>query len=97
MDLIREHLIYKDVPITICMKELKPVEQYEVVRLILASNSKSVSICTHESTNSYIDGLLKKLPVRFVQCFQVEASKLIFHSDDGAGGPAITEGASSTA
>jgi hypothetical protein len=84
MELIREHLIYKDVPITICMKDLKPIEQYEVVRLILASSSNHVSICTHESTNSYIDGLLKKLPVKFVQCFQVEASKLVFPSEEGA-------------
>lgn len=88
MELIREHLIYKDVPIKICMKDLKPIEQYEVVRLILTSNSKYVSICTHESTNLYIDGLLKKLPVTFVQCFQEEASRLIFSSEDGAGGAA---------
>lgn len=83
MELIREHLIYKDVPITICMKDLKPVEQYEVVRLILASSSKHVSICTHECTNSYIDGLLKNLPVKFVQCFYVEDSRLVF-SEEGA-------------
>lgn len=69
MDLIREHLIYKNVPTTICMKELKPIEQYEVIRLILATRTENVSICTHESTNSYIDGLLKKLPVKFIQCF----------------------------
>jgi hypothetical protein len=86
MELIREHLIYKNVPIKICMKDLKPIEQYEVVRLILASNSNNVSICTHESTNSYIDNLLKKLPVTFIQCFQVEASKLVFSSEEGAGG-----------
>jgi hypothetical protein len=71
MEVIREHLIYKNVPITICMKDLKPIEQYEVVRLILASQSTNVSVCTHESTNSYIDKLLKELPaVKFVQCFQ---------------------------
>lgn len=66
MDIIREHLIYKNVPTTICMKQLKPIEQYEVIRLILASQSTNVSICTHESTNSYIDELLKKLPVKFI-------------------------------
>jgi hypothetical protein len=72
METIREHLVYKNVPVTICMKNLKPVEQYEVVRLILAGKSENVSICTHESTNSYIDELLKKLPIKFIQCFQVE-------------------------
>lgn len=71
MDVIREHLIYKDVPITICMKDLKPIEQYEVIRILLATRTKGVKICTHEATNEYITELLKKLPVEFVQCFQV--------------------------
>lgn len=70
MEVIREHVIYKNVPITICMKQLKPVEQYEVIRLILATRCNNVSICTHEATNSYIDILLKQLPVKFVQCFK---------------------------
>ena len=88
MEVIREYLMYKDVPITICMKQLTPIEHYEVVRLILASNSKNVSICTHESTNSYIEGLLKKLPIKFVQCFQ-EVERLVFSStgaDSSTGG-----------
>ena len=68
MDVICEHLVYKDVPITICMKNLKPIEHYQVVRLILASHSKSVSICKHNSTNSYIDKLLENLPVHVVDC-----------------------------
>lgn len=69
MDVIREHLVYKNVPLTICMKQLKPIEQYEVIRLLLASKSKNIKICTHESTNDYITKLLKELPVEFVQCF----------------------------
>ena len=68
MDLIREHLMYKDVPITICMKELKPIEQYEVIRILLATRMDKVKICTHEFTNEYITELVKKLPVQFVQC-----------------------------
>jgi len=77
MEIIREHLIYKDVPITICMKELKPVEQYEVIRILLATRTKNVKICTHESTNDYITELLKKLPVEFVQCFVEESQPLL--------------------
>jgi hypothetical protein len=72
MEVIREHLIYKDVPITICMKDLKPIEQYEVIRILLATRTKGVKICTHEATNEYITELLKKLQVEFVQCFVVE-------------------------
>lgn len=71
MDVIREHLIYKDVPVTICMKDFKPVEQYELIRCLLATRTKDVSICTHESVNEFIEKLLKDLPVKFVQCFQV--------------------------
>lgn len=69
--------MYKDVPITICMKDLKPVEQYEVVRILLATRTKGVKICTHESVNDYITELLKKLPVEFVQCFVEEQQMLM--------------------
>lgn len=72
MDVIKEHLIYKDVPITICMSQLKPIEHYEVIRFLLATRTKDVSICTHDCTNGYINNLLKKLPVKFVQCFREE-------------------------
>lgn len=68
MDLIREHLIYSEVPITICLKTIKPQEQYELIRLLLATRTKNVFICTHDSTNDYIDKLLKNLDVKFTQC-----------------------------
>lgn len=70
MEVIKEHLIYKDVPILICMKNLKPLEQYEVIRILLATRTKDVSICRHESTNNYIDKLLEKIPVTFTHCSQ---------------------------
>ena len=54
------------------MKSLKPVEQYEVIRILLATRTSGVKICTHESVNEYIIELLKKLPVEFVQCFAEE-------------------------
>ena len=68
MDILREHLIYKDVPTMICMKQLKPIEQYEVVRFLLATRTKDVSVCKHDSTSTYIDNILKQLPLKFVQC-----------------------------
>lgn len=71
MELIREHLMYKDVPITICMGQLKPSEHYELIRCLLASRTNNVSICTHDATNEYINGLLKKLPLHFAQCFRL--------------------------
>lgn len=69
MDLIREHLMYNDVPITICMNKLKPIEQYECIRMILATRTSNVSICTHESVTPQVEKLLQKLDLEFVQCF----------------------------
>jgi len=65
MDLIREHLIYKDVPITIEIDKLKAQEQYEVIRLLLASRNKKdvVSVVTSQSTNKYIKSLLQDLKI----------------------------------
>jgi len=69
METLHEKIAYKNVPITICMKDFNHMEQYEIVRLILGYNRKDVSICTHESTNPYVEDMLKKLPVKFIQCF----------------------------
>ena len=65
MDLIREHLIYKDVPITIEIDKLKTQEQYEVIRLLLASRNKKdvISVITSQSTNKYIKSLLHDLKI----------------------------------
>ena len=63
MDVIREHLMYKNTPLDICMKNIQPQEQYEIVRILLESDVENVKICTHESTNEYINMLLKKLHV----------------------------------
>jgi len=65
MDLIREHLIYKDVPITIEIDKLKTQEQYEVIRLLLASRNKKdvISVITSQSTNKYIKSLLQDLKI----------------------------------
>ena len=67
MDIIREHLIYKDVPLTICFKELKPQQQYDCIRLLLATR-KDVKICKHDSTISYIDELIKVLGLEMGTC-----------------------------
>lgn len=81
METIKNHLIYKDVPITICMGELTPTEHYEVIRFILATRTKDVSICTHEITNKYIIELLQQLPVKFVRCFEEKVLVAEFPAD----------------
>ena len=69
MEELREQFQYKDGSIEICFKKLTPMEQYEVIRLILSSPHKDVSICTHDATSSYIDNILKTLSIKFYQCF----------------------------
>jgi hypothetical protein len=67
MDLIREHLIYKDVPLTICMQNLKQQEQYEVIRLLLATR-KDIKVCLHGLTNIYVQQLLDELEIPIQDC-----------------------------
>jgi hypothetical protein len=72
MELIREQLTYKDNQVTICMAKLSPAEKYECIRLLLATRTKDVQICTHDATNEYITTLLKQLPaLQFVQCWKL--------------------------
>jgi hypothetical protein len=68
MEAIREQLVYKEGKVVICMKELKPVEQYEVIRLLLATRTKDVLICSHESVNEYIAKLISKLHLQTTIC-----------------------------
>ena len=68
MDIIREHLMYKNIPLHICMASITPQEQYEVIRIILESKTTEITICKHGSTNKYIDTLLSKLSITFSDC-----------------------------
>jgi hypothetical protein len=64
--------MYKNIPLTICMAKIPPQEQYEVIRILLESKTDQVTFCTHNSTNAYIDIILKKLNVKFTQCWKEE-------------------------
>lgn len=78
MDVIREQLIYKNTPTTICFGKLTPQEQYECIRLILATRMSEVSICTHDIENPYLTGLIKDLNVKFIQCWLEELKHQVF-------------------
>ena len=60
MDLIREHLIYKNVPLTI---EIDTLKSQEVIRLLLACRKEDVCIMVKESTNKYILDLIHTLKI----------------------------------
>jgi hypothetical protein len=68
MDVVREHLMYKNNPLEICMKKLTSQEQYEFVRIVLESKTETIFVCKHASTNFYIDTLLAKLNIQLKQC-----------------------------
>lgn len=68
MDVIREHLMYKNLPLTICMSKIQPQEQYEVIRIILESKTHDITVCKHDATNVYIDTLLQKLNISIKEC-----------------------------
>lgn len=72
MDTIREKLMYKDVPVLICMKQLTILEQYECVRYLLGMRKNEVRVCTHDSTPPDVVKLLQKLEIPFVQCHSPE-------------------------
>jgi hypothetical protein len=78
MDIIREHLMYKNSPLQICMANIPSQEQYEVIRILLESNRDNVTICTHDATNKHIIFLMEKLKVKFVQCWATEAPVATF-------------------
>jgi hypothetical protein len=68
MDSIREQLIYKDVPVLICFKDLKPIEQYECIRLLLATRTKDVQVCKHGVENNRINSLLLSTKIPITSC-----------------------------
>lgn len=80
MDVIREHLMYKNTPLLICMRKLSPQEQYECIRVLLESKTP-IKVCTHDTTNECIMRLLKELQVEFVQCWREEQLPTLFPED----------------
>jgi len=69
MNAVREQLLYNGNKVHVCMRDFAKKEHYEIIRLLLATRTKDVFICTHEATNTYIDAILKNLPISFYQCF----------------------------
>ena len=68
MEAIREQLVYKEGKVHICMKDLKPIEQYELIRLLIATRTKDVFICKHNSINTYVEKLFEELELKFTPC-----------------------------
>lgn len=70
MELIREQLMYKNNTLHVCMKTLTRQEQYEFVRLIMATRTNGVSVCDCEC-NQYVLCVLNRLGFERIQCLRV--------------------------
>ncbi len=68
MDLLREHLMYKDVPTHICMAKLNRHEQYEILRLVMATRTKNVTICEEGIINDYLRNVRNRLAIEGKRC-----------------------------
>jgi hypothetical protein len=60
------------------MANITPQEQYEVIRIIHESKA-DVTICLHDSTNKYINILLKKMNVTLKSCSTERLEHQQFH------------------
>jgi hypothetical protein len=60
MDIIRETLMYKNNVLHVCMNTLTRQEQYEFLRLIVATRKEGVTFC-YDNSNSYITCILHKI------------------------------------
>jgi hypothetical protein len=60
------------------MRSISPQEQYEVIRIILESKSENITVCKHESTNEYINILLKKLNIPIKSCLTEHEQHRLF-------------------
>lgn len=67
MDLIRESLVYKTNVLHVCMNSLTRQEQYEFLRLIVATRKEGVTFC-YDNSNAYIVCILKIIGLERSKC-----------------------------
>lgn len=60
MDLIREQLMYKSNTLHVCINKLTRQEQYDFLRLVMATRSEGVTFC-YDNSNPYITCILEKI------------------------------------
>jgi len=70
MELIRESLIYKNNILDVCIGKLTRQEQYELIRLIMATRKEGIKICDCEC-NSYVLRVLRLLGFERNKCLRV--------------------------
>lgn len=71
MDSIREQLMYKSNILHVCMRTLTRQDQYEFIRLLMATRFEGIQICDC-SCNQYVLCVLKRLGLKRTECLRVE-------------------------
>ncbi len=71
MEEIREQLVYKKNNLHVCMKTLTRQDQYEFIRLLMATRFEGITICNCQC-NQYVLCVLNRLGLERVQCLRVE-------------------------
>jgi hypothetical protein len=67
MELIRETLIYKNNVLHVCMNSLTRQEQYEFLRLVIATRKTGITFC-YDNSNAYITCILEKIGLERIKC-----------------------------
>ena len=67
MELIREQLMYKSNSLHVCMNTLTRQEQYEFVRLVMATRKEGVTFC-YDNSNQYLLCVLNLLDIKRLDC-----------------------------
>jgi hypothetical protein len=68
MELIREQLMYKSNSFHVCVSKLTRQEQYDFVRLVMATRTEGITFC-YDNSNQYLLRVLERLGItRGVLC-----------------------------
>jgi hypothetical protein len=70
MDILRESLVYKTNTLHVCVSTLTRQEQYEFVRLLLATRTSGVTICDCQP-NQYVLRVIERLGISRSKCLRV--------------------------
>jgi len=67
MELIREQLMYKGNAFHVCLNTLTRQEQYDFLRLVMATRKDGLTIC-YDNSNVYIKCLIEKIGLDYSRC-----------------------------
>jgi len=66
MDIIREQLTYKSNTLHVCLNTLTRQEQYEFLRLVIATRKDRITFC-YDNSNQYVTCILEKIGLKRIK------------------------------